>query len=118
MERRAWAAAWARQGPPKPLSSDDGPTAVPAMRAVRVALLVALASVRRSRASLDLEVLALPHLRRILKDHCSHDHRCRGHQSLGMDCRDPHPLQAPELGDLVEVREAGGLYRRCQRLAG
>jgi hypothetical protein len=44
-----------------PLSSWDGVVSVPAMRAVLVALVVALVSVFRSRASLHLEVLALRH---------------------------------------------------------
>ncbi len=44
-----------------PLSSDGGGSTVPAMRAALVALVVAMVSVLRSRASLHLEVLALRH---------------------------------------------------------
>jgi hypothetical protein len=57
------------------------------------------------------------HLRRILKDDFSHYHRWRCHQSLGMACPDPRPVQPPEVGGVVEVVEAGGLYRHYERLA-
>ena len=55
------AAARARRSRSALLSGADGVTSVPAMRAVLVALLVALVSVLRSRVSLHLEVLALRH---------------------------------------------------------
>jgi len=34
-----------------------------------------------------------------------------------MDCPTPRSVQGPELGDVVEVAEAGGLYRHYERLA-
>jgi len=33
-----------------------------------------------------------------------------------MDCPEPRPVQAPEVGKVVEVVEAGGLYRHYERL--
>jgi hypothetical protein len=34
-----------------------------------------------------------------------------------MDCPEPRPVQPPEVGEVVEVREASGLYRHYERLA-
>jgi putative transposase len=62
-------------------------------------------------------VLSERHLRRILKDYFSHHHCWRCHQSLGMDCPEPRAVQPPEVGDVVEVPEADGLYRHYERLA-
>ena len=62
-------------------------------------------------------VLSERHLRRILKDYLSHYHHWRCHQSLEMDCPVHSPIQPPEVGEVVEVREAGGLYRHYERLA-
>ena len=50
------------------LSSGDGVTTVRAIRAVPVALVVALVSVFRSRVSLHLEVLSLGHPLAVLQD--------------------------------------------------
>jgi hypothetical protein len=47
----------------------------------------------------------------------AHYHRWRCHQSLEMDCLAPRPVQPPAVGDLVEIREAGGLYRHYERVA-
>jgi transposase InsO family protein len=54
-------------------------------------------------------VLNERHLRRLLGDHFEHYHRWRCHRSLAMDCPVPRPVQGPELGEVVEVAEAGGL---------
>jgi hypothetical protein len=62
-------------------------------------------------------VLSERHLQRILQDYFSHHHRWRCQQSLEMDCPEPRPVQPPELGELVAIREAGGLYRHYERLA-
>jgi hypothetical protein len=34
-----------------------------------------------------------------------------------MDCPTPRPVQGPEHGHVVEVAEAGGLYRHYERRA-
>ena len=65
----------------------------------------------------NVVVLSERHLRRILKDYFVHYHRWRCHQSLEMDCPEPRAVQPPEVGEVVEVREAGGLYRHYERAA-
>jgi hypothetical protein len=62
-------------------------------------------------------VLSERHLRRILKGYFSHYHRWRCHQSLEMDCPVHRPVQPPEVGEVAEVSEAGGLYRHYERVA-
>jgi len=62
-------------------------------------------------------VLNERHLRRLLDDYFEHYHRWRCHRSLGMDCPVPRATQQPELGKVVEVAEAGGLYRHYERRA-
>ena len=102
---------------PSWLGSGNGVSSVPAMRAFLVALLVALVSLLRPRASLHLEILALRHQLAVLHDggrrprHC---HRWRCHQSLEMDCPEPRAVQPPEVGEVVEGREASGLYRHYE----
>ena len=58
-------------------------------------------------------VLNERHLRRLLGDY----YRWRCHRSLAMDCPTPRPVQGPERGFVVEVAEAGGLYRHYERCA-
>ncbi len=76
----------------------------------------AIGSIRRE--CLDhVIVLNERHLRRLLGDYLEHYHRWRCHRSLDMDCPLPRPVQGPEHGDVVEVAEAGGLYRHYERRA-
>ena len=75
-----------------------------------------IGSIRRECLD-QVVVLSERHLRRILRDYFSHYHRWRCHQSLEMDCSEPRAVQPPEVGEVVEVREAGGLYRHYERLA-
>jgi transposase InsO family protein len=75
-----------------------------------------IGSIRRECLE-DVVVLSERHLRRILKEYFSHYHRWRCHQSLEMDCPEPRPVQPPAVGAVVEVREAGGLYRHYERAA-
>ncbi len=75
-----------------------------------------IGSIRRECLE-NVVVLSERHLRRILNDYFSHYHRWRCHQSLAMDCPEPRAVQPPEVGEVVEVREAGGLYRHYERLA-
>ncbi len=56
-------------------------------------------------------------VRRILVDYLEHYHRWRCHRSLEMDCPEPRPVQGRERGVVVEVAEAGGLYRHYERRA-
>jgi len=62
-------------------------------------------------------VLDERHLRRLLTAYLAHYHRWRCHRSLAMDCPSPRPEQGPEFGEVVEVAEAGGLYRHYERRA-
>ena len=62
-------------------------------------------------------VLNEHHLRRLLGEYLEHYHRWRCHRSLAMDCPFPRPVQGPELGQVVEINEAGGLYRHYERRA-
>jgi transposase InsO family protein len=57
------------------------------------------------------------HLRRLLGDYFEHYHRWRCHRSLAMGCPTARPVQGPELGQVVQVAEAGGLYRHYERRA-
>jgi len=50
-------------------------------------------------------------LRWHLASYFAHYHRWRCHQSLRMDCPIPRQVQPPERGKVVEVAEAGGVYR-------
>ena len=60
-------------------------------------------------------VLNERHLRRPLSDYFEHYHRWRCHRSLAMDCPVPRATQGPEVDKVVEVAEAGGLYRHYER---
>jgi transposase InsO family protein len=75
-----------------------------------------IGSVRRECLD-NVVVLGERHLRRILQDYLAHYHSWRCHQSLEMDCPEPRSVQLPEVGEVVEVREAGGLYRHYERVA-
>jgi transposase InsO family protein len=57
------------------------------------------------------------HLRRVLADYLAHYHQWRCHRSLDMDCPQPRPVQLPEVGEVVEIVEAGGLHRHYERRA-
>jgi len=75
-----------------------------------------IGSVRRECLD-QVIVLDERHLRRLLGDYFQHHHRRRCHRSLAMDCREPRPVQGPERGHVLEVAEAGGLYRHYERRA-
>jgi len=75
-----------------------------------------IGSVRRECLD-QVIVLDERHLLRLLGDYFEHYHRWCCHRSLAMDCPEPRPVQGPERGVVVEVAEAGGLYRQYQRRA-
>ena len=75
-----------------------------------------IGSIRRECLE-NVVVLNERHLRRILNDYFSHYRCCRCHQSLEMDCPEHRAVQPPEVGEVVEIREAGGLYRHYERVA-
>jgi hypothetical protein len=75
-----------------------------------------IGSIRRECLE-QVVVLSEQHLRRLLVDYLSHYHDWRCHRGLDMDCPEPRPVHLPEVGDVVEVVEAGGLYRHYERRA-
>ena len=75
-----------------------------------------IGSIRRECLA-NLVVLNERHLRRHVVSYLTHYHQWRCHQSLEMDCPEPRPVQPPEVGEAVEVHEAGGLYRHFERRA-
>lgn len=75
-----------------------------------------IGSIRRECLA-NVVVLSDQHLGRILKDYFAHYHSWRCHQSLEMDCPEPRAVQPPEVGEVVEVVEASGLYRHYERVA-
>ena len=64
-----------------------------------------------------LIILNEEHLRRILSRYFDYYPRSRTHLSLGMDCQEPRAVQPPELGDVIELSEVGGLHHRYERRA-
>ena len=56
-------------------------------------------------------------LRRILASYFDYYHRSRTHLSLGKDSPETRPVQPPEIGPVVAVRQAGGLHHRYERRA-
>ncbi len=75
-----------------------------------------IGSIRRECLD-NVVVLGERHLRRLLADYLEHYHRWRCHRALEMDCPTPRPVHGPELGEVLEVAEAAGLYRHYERLA-
>ena len=70
----------------------------------------------RRRDCLD-HVVAInaQHVRRVLKGYFDYYHRSRTHLSLGKVCPESRKVEGPELGDVVELSEAGGLHHRYER---
>jgi hypothetical protein len=62
-------------------------------------------------------VLNERHLRRILRLYLEYYHRSRRHLSLEGDSPEPRAVQGPDLGQVVELPEVGGLHHRYVREA-
>jgi putative transposase len=63
-------------------------------------------------------VLSERHLRQVLTGYFAYYHRTRTHLSLTKDAPDQRPVEPPELGKVVPIREVGGLHHRyIQRAA-
>jgi putative transposase len=62
-------------------------------------------------------VLSEYHLRRFLIRYLVYYHRSRTHLSLTKDAPDGRPVEPPELGNIVPIREVGGLHHRYVRRA-
>jgi len=62
-------------------------------------------------------VLGEMHLRRILRSYFDYYHRSRTSLSLAKDTPEPREVQPPELGDVIELPQVGGLHHRYERRA-
>jgi putative transposase len=62
-------------------------------------------------------VLGERHLRRTLARYFAYYHRARTHLSLDKDAPHGRPIERPELGRVIPVREVGGLHHRYVRRA-
>src|SRR6266404_5403040 len=62
-------------------------------------------------------VLSERHLRRILTRYFAYYHRARTHLSLDKDAPHGRPIEWPELGQIIPIREVGGLHHRYVRRA-
>ena len=60
-------------------------------------------------------VLGERHLRRILQSYLAYYQRSRTHLSLAKDAPDERPIQPPEMGEVIEIAEVGGLHHRYER---
>ena len=74
-----------------------------------------IGSIRRD--CLNVIILGERHLRAILKSYLHYYHRSRTHLAVGKDAPEPRMVQPPELGDVVELPEVGGLHHRYERRA-
>jgi putative transposase len=62
-------------------------------------------------------VLNKRHLKRTLTSYFDYYHRWRTHLSLDMDAPEHRPVQPPELGEVLEFSDIGGLQRHYERRA-
>ena len=56
-------------------------------------------------------------LRRILKAYFEYYEHSRTHLALAKDAPDSRAIQPPEVGDVVELPQVGGLHHRYERRA-
>jgi len=54
-------------------------------------------------------------LRKILRSYFRYYERSRTHLALRKDASEPRKVHPPELGDVVELPEVGGLHHRYER---
>jgi len=62
-------------------------------------------------------VLGERHLRRTLARYFAYYHRARTHLSLDKDAPHGRPIERPEFGKVIPIREVGGLHHRYVRRA-
>ena len=62
-------------------------------------------------------VLGEGHLRRILRSYLEYYHHSRTHLALSKDAPESRSVQPPELGDIMELPQGGGLHHRYERRA-
>ena len=75
-----------------------------------------IGSVRRE--CLDhIVVMGERQLRAILRSYFEYYHRWRTHLSLAKDAPETRPIQKPEIGEVIEIAQVGGLHHRYERRA-
>jgi len=57
------------------------------------------------------------HLRRVLSSYVDYYQRTRTHLSLDKDCPDPRLIMPHRIGNVIVIRQVGGLHHRYERLA-
>ena len=57
------------------------------------------------------------HLKRTLKNYFVYYHRWRTHLGLGMDTPNVRPVHPPDLGEVIEIADLGGLHHHYLRRA-
>jgi hypothetical protein len=62
-------------------------------------------------------VLGERHLHAILSSYFAYYHKSRTHLSLRKDAPEPRAVQPPDMGDVVELPEVGGLHHKYERQA-
>jgi putative transposase len=62
-------------------------------------------------------VLGEGHLRKILRSYLEYYQRSRTHLALSKDAPEPRTVQSPEMGEIVELSQVGGLHHRYERRA-
>ena len=60
-------------------------------------------------------VLGEGHARKVLKSYMDYYHRSRTHLGLGKETPEPRTVQPPEMGEIVELPQVGGLHHRYVR---
>ena len=62
-------------------------------------------------------ILGERHLRRILQSYVDYYHDSRTHLSLAKYFPEPREVQPPEMGEVIELPQVGGLHHRYERRA-
>ncbi len=75
-----------------------------------------IGSIRRECLD-NIIVLNKRHLKRTLTSYFDYYHRWRTHLSLDMDAPEHRPVQPPELGEVLEFSDIGGLQHHYERRA-
>jgi putative transposase len=75
-----------------------------------------IGSIRRDCLN-HVVVLGEQHLRRVLAGYLAYYHGSRTHLSLAKDAPTPRRVQGVTEGDVIVIREVGGLHHRYERRA-
>jgi putative transposase len=75
-----------------------------------------IGSIRRDCLN-HVVVFGEQHLRRVLADYVAYCHGSRTHLALAKDAPTPRRVQGVNEGNVIAIREVGGLHRRYERRA-